>query len=135
MQNVDHRTICKFPDRYFPGYVQVLDCLEDIRNQLAARPAQNRQQQEKRDEGHPDAAAYNKPAGICGGNAIGADATSSMPGGMAVGGSAAGGNVEVASTYHYSGGVPLAGGDGRGGSATGDYAIGGSAVGGTVRLG
>lgn len=36
MLNVDHRTICRFPDMYHPGYMQVLNCLDNIRKRLVA---------------------------------------------------------------------------------------------------
>ncbi|OIW25562.1 hypothetical protein CONLIGDRAFT_684109 [Coniochaeta ligniaria NRRL 30616] len=134
MLNVDHQTICKFPSMYFPGYLQVLDCLSDIQKCLVAArtQSQDQQQQEKLDGGGP--AGANWPAGLRGGRAVGASATSNRPGGRAEGGSAAGGDVEVAST-HYRGEVPLEGGEGIGGSATGDHAVGGSAAGGNVRWG
>jgi hypothetical protein len=129
MLNVDHRAICRFPDMYFPGYLQVLDCLDDIWTSLVARRTET--QQKARDGG---SAGGNTPAGFRGGNAVGGDATSNTPGGRAEGGSATGGHVEISSTRCWVG-VPLAGGHGTGGSATGDYAVGGSGVGGTVRLG
>lgn len=134
MLNVDHQTICKFPSMYFPGYLQVLDCLSDIQKCLVAALTQSQyqQQQGKLQDGGPTGA--NGPAGLRAGSAAGASATSNMPGGRAEGGSATGGNVEVAST-HYRGEVPLVGGDGIGGSASGDYAVGGSAAGGNVRWG
>lgn len=84
MLNVDHRTICKFPDACFPGYLQVLDYLDDIRKRLlAGTPSQHNQQDEGiHDEGPlenvlPDG---NKKAGLYGGRGVGGSATSNTPG-------------------------------------------------------
>lgn len=134
MWNVDHRTICKFPNTSFPGHLQVLDCLEDIRKRLVPprAPSQDEQRHETRQDGEPIATTAS--AALKGGCAIGGNATSNVQGGKAEGGSATGGNIDV-STARFTGDMSLTGGEGQGGSGTGDYAVGGSAVGGDVRLG
>jgi hypothetical protein len=128
MLNVDHRTICRFPDMNNQGYLQVLDCLDNIRKSLVAPPSQ--------EQGLNNAApaGATRAAGIRGGDAVGGNATSEGPDGEAEGGFAAGGDIE-ALLHSYRGEVPLTGGTGTGGNAVGENAVGGSAAGGSVRLG
>lgn len=111
---------------YNPGYMQVLNCLDNIRKCLVASPAEQH-------ECHNGASAGPIPTtGIRGGDSVGGNAISDFPDGEAQGGSAAGGDVEISSPS-YRGGVPLVGGSGTGGSATGHTATGGSGFGGSVR--
>lgn len=126
MLNVDHRTICRFPDMHDRGFMQVLDCLDDIRKILVTA----RKQQHGPYNGGP--AGATQLTFLRGGNATGGSATSTSSDYEAEGGSVAGGNVEVLSPS-YTGQVPLVGGDGTGGSAIGIRAVGGDAVGGSVR--
>lgn len=123
MLHVDHRTICKFPDMHNQGYMQVLDCLDNIRKSLVAS-----QGREHELHGAPPPNATN----IRGGDAVGGNATSNDPDGEAEGGSATGGDVDVSSPLYHGGG--LMGGTGTGGYAVGKKAVGGSAAGGSVSL-
>lgn len=129
MSNVDHRTICRFPDMHNPGYMQVLNCLDKIRECLVTSQAE----QHELDDGSSPVGPTSA-AGIRGGDAVGGNAVSDSPDGEAEGGSATGGDVEISSPS-YRGGVPLVGGSGTGGNATGKKVTGGSAVGGSVRWG
>ncbi|KAJ0104454.1 hypothetical protein J7T55_010920 [Diaporthe amygdali] len=128
MLNVDHRTICRFPDMYDPGYMQVLNCLDKIRKCLVMSKT------EQHGLHNDNSASPVLAEGIRGGNAVGGNAMSNSPGSNAEGGSAAGGDIEVSSPS-YRGGFPLVGGNGTGGNAVGSRAVGGTAVGGSVRWG
>lgn len=110
-----------------PGYMQVMNCLDNIRRSLVAFQAE----QHERHDGA--SAGPITTAGIRGGEAVGGNAISNFPDGEAEGGPAAGGDIEISSPS-YRGGGSLEGGPGTGGNAYGYKAIGGSASGGSVRL-
>jgi hypothetical protein len=128
MSNVDHRTICKFPNMSDQGYLQVLDCLDNIKKILVG----SRSHQQGLGDAPP--AGTTRAAGIWGGDAVGGNATSNDQDGEAKGGFAAGGDIE-ASSHTCNLDFPLTGGTGTGGYAVGKKVIGGGAAGGSVRLG
>jgi hypothetical protein len=110
-----------------PGYLQTLDCIDNLR--IALTTPRNQQQRTQEDA----SAIVTDQAGLRGGDAVGGNATSQTAGGTAEGGDASGGDVNFSSPS-YERTVPLIGGDARGGEAIGERATGGGAAGGSVRF-
>lgn len=132
MLNVDHRTICKFPDMSNQGYLQVLDCIENVRKSVVTGQTHERQDGEGGEAVDSRTQKPDTTAIIKGGNSVGGNARSDVPGGMATGGPSTGGNINI--SPGYKGTKSLAGGDSKGGDAVGSFAFGGNSAGGNIVL-
>ncbi|OAA59720.1 hypothetical protein SPI_05918 [Niveomyces insectorum RCEF 264] len=112
MSYADHRTVCRFRDKNDQRYLQVLDCLDGIRQRLVDERRQEQPHQENQQEQPADGRTSTKaaPRIARGGDAHGGDAVSHATEGKAEGGKATGGSATAAR-----------------GSAIGGAAVGGSA--------